>query len=52
MFLSVVDVAEYCLVLRSGVEYSERCRVFISVGYGFLELRNVAKYFFMFLSVS
>ena len=34
-----------------GWSIAEGCRVFISVGYGFLELRTVAKCFFMFLSV-
>ena len=56
MFLSV---SKCCVMLRNiagcdGVGWSiaERCRVFISVGYGFLELRTVAKCFFLFLSVS
>ena len=56
MFLSV---SECCGVSRGiagcyGVGWSiaEGCRVFINVGYGFLELRNVAKCFFIFLSFS
>ena len=56
MFLSV---SKCCGMLQNiagcyGVGWSiaKRCRVLISVGYGFLELRTVANCFFLFLSVS